>query len=193
MATTPLTSSSTPARAVIFHGYGATPTDHWFGWLAEQLESSFISTTIPALPQPLNPQAMQWEDSVKTALGVPNEQTIVIAHSLGCLAVLRYLRSISTAWRLGALILVSGFVDRLPALPELNDFIGSDFELSGLTEHIDRVLVFRSDNDAIVPPALTDSLAKQLGVSSQVIPGAGHFLAAEGISELPAVFEAIDT
>lgn len=190
--TTSLVSGSTPTRAVIFHGYGATPADHWFAWLAEQLESSFVSTTIPAFPEPLNPQALQWEDSVKTALGIPNEQTIVIAHSLGCLAVLRYLRSIPTLWHLGTLVLVSGFIDRLPALPELNDFIGPDFDLSGLTEHIDRVLVFRSDNDTIVPPALTDSLAKRLGISPQVVPGAGHFLAVEGISELPAVFEAIN-
>jgi predicted alpha/beta hydrolase family esterase len=47
-----MTSGTTHERAIIFHGYGATPEDHWFGWLAERLEADGISTVIPAPPGP---------------------------------------------------------------------------------------------------------------------------------------------
>ena len=176
---------------MIFHGYGATPADHWFGWLAGQLEADGISATIPALPDPLDPQPEQWEDSVRSALGEPDEHTIVVAHSLGCLSVLRYLRSLPGPWWMGTLVLVSGFIDPLPALPELDCFIGDGCDLNGLSEQIGRIEVIRSDNDALVPPAHTDCLAKRLGASARVVPGAGHFLAAEGITELPIVRDAI--
>lgn len=185
------TSGTTHERAVIFHGYGAAPADHWFGWLASQLEADGIQATIPALPNPLDPRPEPWEDSVRAALGVPDEHTIVVAHSLGCLSVLRYLRVLPGAWQLGTLVFVSGFTDRLPALPELDAFIGEGCDVTGLSEHIDRIVVIRSDNDSLVPPALTDRLAEQLGTSARVLTGAGHFLAAEGITELPIARDAI--
>ncbi|WP_341974996.1 alpha/beta hydrolase [Microbacterium sp. LWO13-1.2] len=185
------TPRTTHQRALIFHGYGATPEDHWFGWLAEQLETESIRTAIPPLPHPLMPQTEQWEDDVRAAVKQPDEHTIVIAHSLGCLAVLRYLRSLPGAWRLGTLVLVSGFIDPLPALPELDGFIGGGCDVTELRDHIGRLVVVRSDNDSIVPPGHTDRLAEQLGISAQVVPGAGHFLAAEGITELSFVRDVI--
>lgn len=176
---------------MIFHGYSAGPDDHWFGWLAEQLETDGISSAIPALPCSSDPDPEKWQDAVRAVLGEPDEHTIVIAHSLGCLPVVRYLGALPGSWRLGTLILVSGFVDPLPVLPELDGFIGEGCDVSGLSDHIGRLVVVRSDNDSIVPPAHTDRLAEQLGIPARVVPGAGHFLAAEGITELPLVRNAI--
>lgn len=186
-----MTSGTTPERAIIFHGYGATPEDHWFGWLAERLEADCISTVIPALPDPLAPSAGQWDDAVRAALGTPDEHSIVVAHSLGCLAVLRYLRSLSGPWRLGTLVMVSGFIDSLPALPELDPFIRNGCDVIGLSEHVDRLAIIRSDDDPLVPPAHTDRLAELLGIPALVVPGAGHFLATDGVTALPSVRDAI--
>lgn len=186
-----MTPGTTHQRAVIFHGYGATPEDHWFGWLAEQLEAVGIPTTVPPLPHPLEPDPAQWEDTVRTAVGVPDENSIVIAHSLGCLTVLRYLRSLPAPWRLKILILVSGFLDHLPALPDLDDYIAEGCDIAGLRDHIGHLVVIHSDQDPFVPPALTDHLAKLLGVQPQVVPGAGHFVATDGMTALPQALKAI--
>ncbi|MFG1665203.1 RBBP9/YdeN family alpha/beta hydrolase [Streptomyces sp. Y7] len=119
-----VTPGTTQQRASIIHGYGATPEDHWFGWLAEQLRADGIPTTIPALPTPQAPDPGRWLDVVRTELGTLDEHSMVVAHSLGCLTVLRHLGSLPSPWRLGTLVLVSGFVDQLPALPHLNAHIG---------------------------------------------------------------------
>ncbi|WP_231928198.1 RBBP9/YdeN family alpha/beta hydrolase [Devriesea agamarum] len=177
--------------AVIFHGYSATPDDHWFGWLAGQLEADGIHTLVPALPNPSDPDPTQWADSVREVLGEPDDRTIVVAHSLGCLAVMRYLSALPGVWRLGTLVLVAGFTDRLPALPELDAFIGDGCDVSGLAKHIGHLAVIRSDDDPLVPPALTDHVARQFGTSARIVPGAGHFLAADGITKLPSVRDAI--
>lgn len=186
-----MTSRTTLRRAVIFHGYGATPEDHWFDWLARRLEADGIHATIPALPNPLEPDHEQWEAAARSALGTPHEQTVVVAHSLGCLAVLRALRSLPGSWRLGRLVLVSGFVDPLPALPELDGFIGAGCDPTGLGDRVDQVAVIRSDDDPLVPPAHTDRLAGLLGATASVVPGAGHFLADDGFVELPAAYDAV--
>lgn len=132
-----------------------------------------------------------WEAAVGSALGTPDKSTVVVAHSLGCLAVLRYLSSLAEPWRLKSLVLVAGFTDPLPALPELDSFIGDGCDVARLREHIDQIVVLRSDNDSLVPPPLTDRLAESLGVVAEVVPGAGHFLAAEGITSFPEAHSAL--
>ncbi|MFE6621701.1 RBBP9/YdeN family alpha/beta hydrolase [Streptomyces sp. NPDC057740] len=186
-----MTPGTTQRRASIIHGYGATPEDHWFGWLAGQLRADGVPATIPALPSPQAPDPARWADAVRADLGTPDEHSIVVAHSLGCLTVLRHLRSLPGPWRLGTLVLVSGFVDQLPALPDLNAYIGDGCDVTGLRSHIDRLTIIRSDADPYVPPGHTDRLADLLGIPAQVIPGAGHFLASDGVTSLREVREAI--
>jgi predicted alpha/beta hydrolase family esterase len=186
-----MTTGTTQRRASIIHGYGASPEDHWFGWLAEQLKADGIPTTIPALPNPQDPDPAQWTEAVRADLGTLNENSIIVAHSLGCLTVLRHLRSLPDAWHLGTLVLVSGFVDQLPALPDLNTYIGDGCDVEGLSNYVGRLTVIRSDADPYVPPGHTDRLASLLGISAEVVPGAGHFLASDGVTSLPEVFEAI--
>lgn len=186
-----MTSSTALHNAYIFHGYTATPNDHWFGWLARQLDRANLRTVVPELPDSLAPNAPRWQEAVRTAVGEAGESTAVIAHSLGCLAVLRHLASLTGAWRLGRLVLVSGFLDPLPELPELDEFIGVGSDVTRLREHIDEIIVIRSNDDPLVPPPHTDRLAALLGARALVVPGAGHFLAADGYSALPAAYDAI--
>ncbi|GAA2255569.1 hypothetical protein GCM10010145_24670 [Streptomyces ruber] len=186
-----MTTATTARRATIIHGYGATPQDHWFGRLAEELGASGIPAAVPALPEPADPDPGQWAEAVHAAVGVPDGSSFVVAHSLGCLAVLRHLRSLSGPWRLGTLVLVSGFVDRLPALPRLDPFVGDGCDLEGLGDRVDRLLVLRSDADPYVPPGHTDRLAALLGTCAEVIPGAGHFLASDGVTSLPWALAAV--
>jgi predicted alpha/beta hydrolase family esterase len=182
---------TTSRRAVIFHGYRATPEDHWFGWLAEQLDSVGISAHIPPLPDPASPDRDRWQTGVAAVLGTTGPDTIVVAHSLGCLAVLRHLATLTGPWRLGTLVLVSGFVDPLPALPVLDGFVADGVMLSTMQDHVESISILRSDDDPIVPPAHTDRLARLLDASVQIVPGAGHFLTADGVTSLPAVLDAV--
>jgi predicted alpha/beta hydrolase family esterase len=176
---------TTHHRASIIHGYGATPEDHWFGWLGEQLEAAGIPTATPRLPNPQHPDPAQWAQAVGTAVGTPDENSIIIAHSLGCLTVLRHLTSLPSPWRVGTLILVAGFVDSLPALPELDAYIANGCPLDGIGANVRQLTLIRSDADPYVPAPHTDRLATLLGTTPKIIPAAGHFLTLRRLHHSP--------
>ncbi|WP_018543735.1 RBBP9/YdeN family alpha/beta hydrolase [Streptomyces sp. LaPpAH-108] len=180
----------TRPRATIIHGYCATPEDHWFPWLAARLDEHGVPTAIPALPDTDHPDPDRWTTAAGAAIGTPDADTTVVAHSLGCLTVLRHLSTLRGDWRLGTLVLVSGFVDPLPAIPELDAYIADGCDPTPLAARIDHLTILRSDADPLVPTSHTDHLATLLGTTAQVIPGAGHFMADEGITTLPEALSA---
>lgn len=180
-------ASASVRRVVIVHGYGASPTAHWFPSLAHTLTERGITVDVVALPAPENPDAGLWEACVAAALGVPDQGTWVVAHSLGGITTLRALATISGEWSLDGLIMVSGFTGRLASLPALDAYLTDDVDAERLARNIATRIVIRSDADPYVPPAASDALATRLDATVYVQPGAGHFLADDGITELPLV------
>lgn len=183
-------------RAAIIHGYDASPDKHWFSWLAAQLEVAGYQTKIPAMPDLKPPQATAWQEEAGAAIGIPDQHTIVVAHSLGCLTTLRYLSNLPGQWQLGALVLVAGFVEEFPKLPELAEFIGQQPQagcgLATIKKRVGKILVLRSDFDPIVPVHLTSNLAELLEANEVVVPSAGHFLDREGVTTLPQALQVLD-
>lgn len=146
-----------------------------------------MSVTVPALPLPTEPDAGNWNATVAAAIGNPDTDTLVVAHSLGCLTALRYLMTLSEPWRLGSLVLVAGFLEPLPALPQLDGYIADGCDVDGLSGHIDRLTVVRSDADDYVPVGHTDRLAARLGTAALVSTRRGHFLDSDGARTVPEV------
>ncbi|MFJ1785036.1 RBBP9/YdeN family alpha/beta hydrolase [Streptomyces anulatus] len=159
------------------------------GWPVA-FEEAGVRTAVPALPGAEAPDADRWAATVSAVVGIPDHGSIVVAHSLGCLTVLRHLCSIPESWQLGRLVLVSGFIDTLPALPELDNYINRDTDLAQISHRIDRLSIIRSDADPYVPTGHTDRLADLLGVTAQIVAGAGHFLESDGVTSLPEAWAA---
>ncbi|MDQ0850670.1 putative alpha/beta hydrolase family esterase [Arthrobacter sp. B3I9] len=189
------TSSDVPIRSVqrvvVVHGYESSPDANWFPWLQSVLEAGGIAVTVVPLPGPDDPDKAAWEDAVGAALGVPDATTVVVAHSLGAVTALRVLAALPEPWELGALVLVAGFTEPLEALPELDGFLATDVDVERVAASIGERTVLRSDTDPFVPPEASDDLARRLDARLQVHPGAGHFMADDGVTRLPALLDVI--
>lgn len=172
-------------RVIIFHGYSATPADHWFTWLADELAPAGIQVQVPALPDSATPDVETWIATASEAIGAPDQHTAIVTHSLGGVTALHALDTIDGDWTLGTLASVSGFVEPLPVLPELDPFTARVPDLSRTASRTTSRVVLLSDNDTIVPPHLSQNLARLLDAETITVPGAGHFLADEGITRLP--------
>ena len=180
-----------PHRVVIVHGYGATPESHWFPWLAETLKKHGTTVQVVTLRDSEAPEAVVWERSVADALGYPDESTWIVAHSLGCVTALRVLASLAGPWKLAGVVLVAGFTGPLVALPVLNAYLDTDVDAEAVAKNIRTRIVVRSDSDPYVPAAATNALAKRLDAEMRIERNAGHFLAEDGVTELPMLIEAL--
>lgn len=170
-------------RVVILHGYGASPESHWFPWLADQLRAPDVDVVIPHLPDSGAPRVEPWLRTTTDALGEPDESLIVVAHSLGSITALRALAAKDPV-RLGGILLVSGFAEPLPKLPEIDAFTDALPTFSAVLGDTP-ILVIASDDDGIVPTEHSARLAQLLGAEFVIVPGGGHFLAEDGWTTLP--------
>ncbi len=182
-------------RAVILHGYTASPSHHWFGWLAESLEEEGIATLVPELPDSCSPDPAAWHAAALDAIGTPDEGLLVVAHSLGCVTALRALGSFGNSsgdagWRLGGLVLVSPFETRVAGLPELDPFVTEPIDLTAIIGACPLRAVICSDNDTRVSTSLSWAVASRLEADLQTVRRAGHFRGDDGFTELPEVYVA---
>ena len=176
-------------QCVIVHGYESSPDANWFPWLQSALEAEGIAVSVVPLPDPDDPDKAAWDNAVGAALGVPDAATVVVAHSLGVVTVLRVLAALPEPWELGGLVLVAGFTEPLEALPELDGFLATDVDVERVATSIGERTVLRSDTDPFVPPEASDDLARRLGARLQVHPRAGHFMTEDGVTSLPALLD----
>ena len=186
-----------PVRVFIIHGYGATVADHWFPWLARQLQQQGITALPVALPDSMQPDYHRWQDALSQAVSMPSGRTILVVHSLGTISLLHYLNRVRPH-KVGGLVLVSAFGARVPTLPQINGFNVDNYvdqcpvDFAAIRQMTGRIALFTADNDGIVPPENTRRLARQLDGKLEEIPGGGHFLGSEGFTEFPQVLQAVE-
>ena len=77
-------------NALILECWYGNPTDHWYPWLKEQLESQGFQVTIPDLPTIRTdlPDLSQMLSSVDKEMKI-DEKTTIIGHSIGALLAMR--------------------------------------------------------------------------------------------------------
>ncbi len=189
-------------RAFIIHGYLGYPTEAWLPWLKAMLEKRGYQVWLPAMPHPDRPAIPEWIDFIGKLVGEPDAKTVMIAHSLGCEAVLHYLETLGeNAKSVGKTVLVAS---RFPTgmSPEEADrkIEGDEILKPWLTARVDpksvriaagKCTVILSDNDPYVP--IDEAKAGFQGnLAAEIIieHGKGHFNEDDNITELPSALSA---
>ncbi|MCQ9677116.1 alpha/beta hydrolase [Corynebacterium sp. BF-R-2] len=174
----------------IVHGYQASPESHWFPWLEQQLSADGHTVHTIALPHSNAPELDEWVEAIGRVIARPSADTCFITHSLGGIALLHYLTALEGEWELPGLFIVSGFVEKLRVIPELDEFIGqAHVDLPRVKPHVAHTEVVVSTNDVLVDPALTQQLAGVLSAALITVENGGHFLERDGFTEFPQLYE----
>jgi predicted alpha/beta hydrolase family esterase len=176
-------------QVTIVHGYMASPQDHWFPWLKAKLEAEGAEVDVLALPDSAQARADAWQGYMKSHVQQPDANHYFVAHSLGCITLLRYLDSLPPQARVGGYVLVSGFADSLSLLPQLDEFTAQPLDYRQLIAIAPKRLVIASRNDGVVPYRQSAALSRQLKAQLFSVANGGHFLGSEGHTELPIVYD----
>jgi predicted alpha/beta hydrolase family esterase len=133
-------------RFVLIHGWEGYPEEWWRPWLRDKLELLGCEVIVPAMPNTKNPNMVEWVSYLKEMIGNLDEECYLLWHSLGCIAILRYLESLSHDQRIWGAIFIAGFTTNL-GFAELDSFFTTWINWEKINKHCSKFIAFHSDND----------------------------------------------
>ncbi len=127
------------------------------------------------MPDTESPKLSLWLPKLQEVVGEPNEELFLIGHSVGCMAILRYLEQLKENEKVGGVILVAGFTDNLGSgYQELESFFQTPLRFEKIKSSAKHFVAINSDNDPHVSPKFGNILEKELG-AKLLIKRMGHF------------------
>ena len=169
-------------RIVLVHGWGGGPSADWFPWLIDELKKRNFDVIAPQLPDTDNPRIENWVPALTKAVGIPDENTFFIGHSLGCQTIARYLEVLPQDIKVGAVIFVAGFFDSLNREEYNKDdmetsdlWLNAPIDLKKAKQHISKSIYYISKDDPDVPLPNKDKFESELGSEVVILNGYRHF------------------
>lgn len=176
-------------RVFIIHGYTGYPEKNWFPWLKAELEKLGLSVEVPAMPNTNTPKLSEWLSHLQQVIGTPDKETYLVGHSLGCPTILRYLESLEEDQVIGGALLVAGFAEPLPHLPELDSFTVDAWNNEKVKAGTNKLAIINSDNDEAVPFFNGEHVRDRFNAELITVHNMGHINEKAGIKEVPFVLE----
>jgi uncharacterized protein len=179
-------------NALILHGTNAKSTDNWFPWLKAELENIGYNVWVPDLPQADKPSIRRYNEFLLSKEFDFNEETIIIGHSAGAVAILGLLHELPNTVSINKAILVGAFRNDLgwESLNEL--FVPLDFKK--IKQKAKQITLIHSDNDPYIPLEQPEYLAKELDTDLIVLTGQKHFSIGDDpkFERLPYILEVLN-
>jgi uncharacterized protein len=158
-------------KAILIHGNGGcTAGDIWLPWLARELRSLGLAVTNETFPDNVKARASIWLPHLES-LGA-DEQTILIGHSSGAVAAMRY----AETHRLGGSILVGVcHTDLGDGGEAASGYYRAAWQWPRIREHQPWMAIYNSIDDPHIPIAEPRFVAAQLKCAYFEFSDRGHF------------------
>lgn len=172
------------AHFLVIHGLeNHRPEGHWHRILTSELRQLGHVVAYPQLPSPDSPNLSEWLEVLDTELQLLKEagarDVVVIAHSLGCITWLQYIKKYAITVNVSRVLFVA------PADPQLlhqaPTFVG-DLDIAASCEALlqQNLVIIASDNDYWLPRGIEETFSKALQISPIIWKGAAHFSLSDG-------------
>lgn len=179
-------------KIVLIHGKDTSPDEKWYPWFIRSVTELGISIVAPSLPKPKDPYLDEWVSELEKI--EPNEDTILVGHSRGGVAILRWLEKLEEGKKVKKVILLgtnSGFL-KDKAIPSENSngfYSEGGYDFGNLRRKASEFIVLHSRDDKWVPFEQGEENAKGLGAKFLTFDDRGHF--GKGIDEIPELLDEI--
>ncbi len=186
-------------KVIIVHGWESSPEDAWLPWLKKELLQRNYQVIVPALPHPEKPKIADWISFLKQEIGLVDENTLFIGHSIGAQTILRYLEQLPEGQMVGKLILVAPWL----TLHELEtkeeqevaqEWLETPINFANVMSHTSEITILLSDDDPWVP--LTENkhlFEKNLHARVIVEHAMSHYNREANIVKLPQLLPLIES
>lgn len=181
-------------NVILMHGKSTSPSKKWYPWLKQEMQKRNIKFDAPILPEPNDPVLDGWLDEL-SKLEI-NQNTILVGHSRGGVAILRFLEKQPLEFRVKKVILVaanSGSREKKGlALKSNNGFYTKEgYDFKKIKNHCQDVVILHSKDDEWVPYSAGVENAKGLGAKFLSFKDRGHFGSKLKKQEIPELLNEI--
>lgn len=179
----------------MIHRWSGGPDDDWRPWVKAELEKKGCEVHVPQMLDSDEPDIAKWVGHLRALVGTPDRETYFVGHSIGCQTILRYLETIDTP--VGGAVFVAGWFK----LENLEDeeivavarpWMETPIDIAKVRAVLPRSTLIISDNDPYGAFEFNKSKFAELGSKIVVVPGAGHFTAEGGYTELSEVINELE-
>ncbi|MEK9185785.1 MAG: alpha/beta hydrolase [Patescibacteria group bacterium] len=177
-------------RVFIIHGYGAKPSDNWFGWLKEELEKKGFEVTVPQMPDTDSPTLQKSLPFLQKLVAKCGENDFFVGHSLGTITILKFLEALPDGEKAGGAVLVGGFSEAI-GFEKLSSFTEKPLDCEKVKKSVGKIIAIHSTDDRSVPYKFGEIIRDKLGAELITMHGAGHINHQKGFFKLPEALEAI--
>lgn len=182
-------------RAIIVHGWDGFPEECWFPWMKRELEAREFVVTVPQMPEAATPKMELWVPKLAEVVGKPDDQLVLIGHSIGVQTIMRYLATIGS--RIAAFVSVAGFFTLIPgSIGSADDeqvaqpWLTTPIDTNKIKMNAKKITAIFSDNDPYVSLENVAMFESRLGASTIVLHNRGHMGGSDQTTELPDALEA---
>lgn len=172
-----------PVKAILIHGNGGcTAGDIWLPWLERQLIALGLDVINQTFPDNIKARAHIWLPHLET-LGA-DEHTILIGHSSGAVAALRYAE---THRLLGSILVGVCHTDLGDPFERASGYYDAEWQWQRIRDHQQWIAIYNSTDDPHIPIAEPRFVAAQLRCSYFEFTNRGHF----GASQFPEIVDLV--
>ena len=183
-------------KVYLVHGWEGNPENSFFPWLKRELEAKGYEVTALSMPDPDNPRMEAWVPHLIESVGTPDEDTIIVGHSMGGATALRFLESIPEGTKIDKAILVAPAVDIINGLTEeeaefISPWLTKPFNDEKIAQGANKIIGVFSDNDPYIPVSSAEYIKEHFGASTVIDQNMGHYDEENNITEASSVLAAI--
>jgi predicted alpha/beta hydrolase family esterase len=176
-------------RFLVLHGWqNHRPTGHWQWQLTEALRASGEQVLYPQFPTADEPSLSTWTELLRAELGqLGSGERIVVAHSLAVALWMSVAGALSADERVDRVLLVAPpSAEVLAGYPEVAAFAQVPQDPRALAGAAGTTRLAAADDDPYCPGGAA-TVFGELGLVTDVLPGAAHLDLDAGYGRWPAV------
>ncbi len=162
-------------RILIIHGWESNSREHWFLEEKERLEKLGHKVVVPDMPNTFHPKKDEWVRVIEDFN--PDDDSVLIGHSLGGTAVLRYLERANM--KIPKCILMATVVQKLRSpdydFTPIDNFFEPDFNWEKIKRNCKEFIIINQKNDDWVPFQHGEDLARYVDGRLIKVEGTNHF------------------
>ncbi len=161
--------------------WAGRPDTDYYSWLEAQVREArqgITSVRTLAMPNPSQPTIDAWVGVLDRTLGpAPAPSTILMGHSVGCQAVIRYLATLPPGQVIDGAMLVAAWWDVDKPWESIVPWIETPVDLARVRSAARRFVVLISDNDPFTADHERNRRLWEERIGAEVVlaPGARHF------------------